>query len=292
MQKLIEKASTLVESLPYIRRFHGKTIVVKYGGSAMVETELKNNFAKDIVLLKYVGINPIIVHGGGPQIAEMLEKMGIKTKFVSGMRVTDNETMSVVEMVLAGKVNKDIVNLINKNGGSAIGLSGKDGHLLTAEKLMVENDSTILQAPEIMDIGHVGRVKGVDANVIQAVSKDFIPIIAPVGTGDDYEAYNINADLVAGSVAAAVKAEKLIMLTDVRGVLDNDESLISSIKTDEVPRLKAEKIIKGGMVPKTDAAVTALQAGVNKAHIVDGRILHSVLLEIFTDSGIGTQITL
>ncbi|TYB32395.1 MAG: acetylglutamate kinase [Flexistipes sinusarabici] len=292
MQKLIEKASTLVESLPYIRRFYGKTIVVKYGGSAMVETELKNNFAKDIVLLKYVGINPIIVHGGGPQIAEMLEKMGIKTKFVSGMRVTDKETMSVVEMVLAGKVNKDIVNLINKNGGSAIGLSGKDGHLLTAEKLMVENDSTILQAPEIMDIGHVGRVKEVDADVIQAVSKDFIPIIAPVGIDDDYEAYNINADLVAGSVAAAVKAEKLIILTDVRGVLDNDGSLISSIKTDDVPRLKHEKIIKGGMIPKTDAAVTALQAGINKAHIVDGRILHSVLLEIFTDSGIGTQITL
>jgi len=292
MQKLIEKASTLVESLPYIRRFYGKTIVVKYGGSAMVEDELKNNFAKDIVLLKYVGINPIIVHGGGPQIAEMLDKMGIKTKFVSGMRVTDKETMSVVEMVLAGKVNKDIVNLINKNGGSAIGLSGKDGQLLTAEKLMVENDSTILQAPEIMDIGHVGRVKGVDANVIQSVSKDFIPIIAPVGIGDDYEAYNINADLVAGSVAAAVKAEKLIMLTDVRGVLDNDKRLISSIKTDDVPRLKVDKIIRGGMIPKTDAAVTALQAGVNKAHIVDGRILHSVLLEIFTDSGIGTQITL
>jgi len=292
MQKLIEKASTLVESLPYIRRFYGKTIVVKYGGSAMVEDELKNNFAKDIVLLKYVGINPIIVHGGGPQIAEMLDKMGIKTKFVSGMRVTDKETMSVVEMVLAGKVNKDIVNLINKNGGSAIGLSGKDGQLLTAEKLMVENDSTILQAPEIMDIGHVGRVKGVDANVIQSVSKDFIPIIAPVGIGDDYEAYNINADLVAGSVAAAVKAEKLIILTDVRGVLDNDKRLISSIKTDDVPRLKVDKIIRGGMIPKTDAAVTALQAGVNKAHIVDGRILHSVLLEIFTDSGIGTQITL
>ncbi|AEI13789.1 acetylglutamate kinase [Flexistipes sinusarabici DSM 4947] len=292
MQELIEKASTLVESLPYIRKFYGKTIVVKYGGSAMVETELKNNFAKDIVLLKYVGINPIIVHGGGPQIAEMLGKMGIKTKFVSGMRVTDRETMSVVEMVLAGKVNKDIVNLINKNGGSAIGLSGKDGHLLTAEKLMVENDSTILQAPEIMDIGHVGRVKSVDADVIQAVSKDFIPIIAPVGIGDDYEAYNINADLVAGSVAAAVKAEKLIMLTDVRGVLDNDGNLISSIKANDVPRLKNDKIIKGGMIPKTDAAVTALEAGVNKAHIVDGRILHSVLLEIFTDSGIGTQITL
>ncbi|MEC9491375.1 acetylglutamate kinase [Flexistipes sp.] len=292
MQELIEKASTLVESLPYIRKFYGKTIVVKYGGSAMVETELKNNFAKDIVLLKYVGINPIIVHGGGPQIAEMLGKMGIKTKFVSGMRVTDKETMSVVEMVLAGKVNKDIVNLINKNGGSAIGLSGKDGHLLTAEKLMVENDSTILQAPEIMDIGHVGRVKGVDADVIQAVSKDFIPIIAPVGIGDDYEAYNINADLVAGSVAAAVKAEKLIMLTDVRGVLDNDGNLISSIKANDVPGLKNDKIIKGGMIPKTDAAVTALEAGVNKAHIVDGRILHSVLLEIFTDSGIGTQITL
>lgn len=291
MQELIQKASTLVESLPYIRRFYGKTIVVKYGGSAMVEDELKNNFAKDIVLLKYVGINPIIVHGGGPQIAEMLNKMGIKTKFVSGMRVTDKETMGVVEMVLAGKVNKDIVNLINKNGGSAIGLSGKDGHLLTAEKLMVENDSTILQAPEILDIGHVGSVKNVDANVIQAISKDFIPIIAPVGIGEDYEAYNINADLVAGAVAAAVKAEKLIMLTDVQGVLSNDEKLISSIKIKDIPRLKTDKIIRGGMIPKTDAAVTALKAGVNKAHIVDGRILHSVLLEIFTDSGIGTQIT-
>ncbi len=292
MKELIEKASTLIESLPYIRRFYGKTIVIKYGGNAMVEENLKSNFAKDIVLLKYVGINPIIVHGGGPQIAEMLDKLGIKTNFVAGMRVTNKETMNIVEMVLAGKVNKDIVNLINKNGGSAIGLSGKDGHLIKAEKLMVENDSTFLQAPEIIDIGHVGSVKDVDAGVIETISKDFIPIIAPVGIGSDFEAYNINADLVAGSVAAAVKAEKLIMLTDVQGVLNHDGKLISSIKCSEILNLKKEKVIKGGMIPKTDAAVIALKAGVSKAHIIDGRILHSVLLEIFTDSGIGTQITL
>jgi len=292
VKTLIEKASTLIESLPYIRRFYGKTIVIKYGGSAMVEEDLKNNFAKDIVLLKYVGINPIIVHGGGPQIAEMLDKLGIQTKFISGMRVTDKETMNIVEMVLAGKVNKDIVNLINKNGGSAIGLSGKDGHLIKSEKLMVENDSSLLQAPEIIDIGHVGRVREVDSGVIEAISRDFIPIIAPVGIGDDFEAYNINADIVAGSVAAAVKAEKLIMLTDVKGVLNHDGKLISSIKSSELADLKKEKILKGGMIPKTDAALIALEAGVSKAHIVDGRILHSVLLEIFTDSGIGTQITL
>ena len=290
MEQLIKKASVLIESLPYIERFFGKTIVIKYGGHAMVDENLQNNFAKDVVLLKYIGINPVIVHGGGPQIGAMLKKLDIPSKFVSGMRVTNKETMNVVEMVLAGKVNKDIVNLILKNGGQAIGLSGKDGHLIRAEKLMIEADSPVVQSPEIIDLGHVGKVKSINTEVLDSIGKNFIPIIAPVGVGDDFEAYNINADLVAGAVAAGLKAEKLLLLTDVRGILDNDGKLIQSIHISDVKRLTEEGILKGGMLPKTDAAVKALKAGVKKSHIIDGRILHSVLLEMFTDSGIGTQI--
>ncbi len=290
MEQLIKKASVLIESLPYIERFYGKTIVIKYGGHAMVDENLKNNFAKDVVLLKYIGINPVIVHGGGPQIGEMLNRLGISSKFISGMRVTNKETMNVVEMVLTGKVNKDIVNLILKNGGKAIGLSGKDGHLIKAEKLIIEDDSPVVQSPEIIDLGHVGKVKSINTEVLDSISKSFIPIIAPVGVGDDFEAYNINADLVAGAIAAGLKAEKLLLLTDVRGILDKDGKLIQSIHVPDIKNLTEKGILKGGMIPKTDAAVHAIKSGVKKSHIIDGRILHSVLLEMFTDSGIGTQI--
>lgn len=292
MNEMIEKASVLVESLKYIKRFYGKTIVIKYGGHAMVDEELKNSFAKDIVLLKYVGFVPVIVHGGGPQIGEMLKKLNINSTFVSGMRVTDKETMNIVEMVLAGKVNKDIVNLVNKNGGRSIGLSGKDGELLKAEKMFITDDTSFVQTPEIIDLGHVGNIKSVNVDILNTIKDNFIPIIAPVGIGDDFEPYNINADIVAGAVASALKAEKLILLTDVRGVLNEKSELISSMNEPEINRYKAEGIIKGGMIPKVDCALDALKNGVKKVHIIDGRIKHSVILEIFTDYGIGSQITL
>lgn len=292
MEKLIEKASVLVESLPYIKKFYGKTIVIKYGGHAMVDEELKNSFAKDIVLLKYIGISPVIVHGGGPQIGEMLKKLNIQSTFVSGMRVTDKETMNIVEMVLAGKVNKDIVNLINKNGGKGIGLSGKDGNLIRAKKLVINNENELIKTPEIIDLGHVGEVESVNTKVIDTIKDEFIPIIAPVGIGDDFEPYNINADLVAGAVASALKAEKLILLTDVRGILDKDKKLLSTLDREKINTMKKDGTIQGGMIPKVDCALNALKNGVKKAHIIDGRIKHSVLLEIFTDTGIGTQITL
>ncbi len=291
MEKMIEKASVLIEALPYIRKFYGKTIVIKYGGHAMVDEELKNNFARDIVLLKYVGINPIIVHGGGPQIGDMLKKLNIQSTFVSGMRVTDKETMNVVEMVLVGLVNKNIVSLINSNGGKAIGLSGKDGNLILAEKLYIEEEN-FYKTPEIIDLGHVGKVKKVNSEVLDLISKEYIPVIAPVGIGEDFEPYNINADLVAGAVASAVGAEKLILLTDVRGVLDKEGNLISSLSVSDIENLKNDNIIYGGMLPKMDSVKSALLGGVKKVHIIDGRILHSVLLEIFTDKGIGTQIVL
>ncbi|UOD35442.1 acetylglutamate kinase [Deferribacteraceae bacterium V6Fe1] len=292
MEKLIEKASVLVESLPYIKKFYGKTIVIKYGGHAMVDEELKSSFAKDIVLLKYIGISPVIVHGGGPQIGEMLKKLNIQSTFVSGMRVTDKETMNIVEMVLAGKVNKDIVNLINKNGGKGIGLSGKDGELIKAKKLVINDENELVKTPEIIDLGHVGEVESVNTKVIDTIKDEFIPIIAPVGIGDDFEPYNINADLVAGAVASALKAEKLILLTDVRGILDKDKNLLSSLDKEKIRIMKKDGTIQGGMIPKVDCALSALESGVKKAHIIDGRIKHSVLLEIFTDTGIGTQITL
>jgi len=292
MEKLIEKASVLVESLPYIKKFYGKTIVIKYGGHAMVDEELKSSFAKDIVLLKYIGMSPVIVHGGGPQIGEMLKKLNIQSTFVSGMRVTDKETMNIVEMVLAGKVNKDIVNLINKNGGKGIGLSGKDGELIKAKKLIINDENEFVKTPEIIDLGHVGEVGSVNTKVIDTIKDEFIPIIAPVGIGDDFEPYNINADLVAGAVASALKAEKLILLTDVRGILDRDKNLLSSLDKEKIRLMKKDGTIQGGMIPKVDCALSALENGVKKAHIIDGRIKHSVLLEIFTDTGIGTQITL
>lgn len=290
MEELIKKADVLIEALPYIQKFYGKTIVIKYGGHAMVDENLKQSFANDIVLMKYIGIRPVIVHGGGPQIGDMLKKLNIKTEFVSGMRVTDAETMNIVEMVLAGKINKDIVRLINKNGGSSIGLSGKDGNLVRAEKLRLEDDPTFIRTPEIIDLGHVGKVKSVNVSVLEEISDKFIPVIAPVGVGDDYEAYNINADLVAGSIAAALKAEKLVLLTDVPYVMDKEKNRISTIHLNDINKLKREEVVTGGMIPKVDCAAEAVRGGVKKAHIIDGRIQHSVLLEMFTASGIGTQI--
>ena len=290
MEELIKKADVLIEALPYIQKFYGKTIVIKYGGHAMVDENLKQSFANDIVLMKYIGIRPVIVHGGGPQIGDMLKKLNIKTEFVSGMRVTDAETMNIVEMVLAGKINKDIVRLINKNGGSSIGLSGKDGNLVRAENLRLEDDPTFIRTPEIIDLGHVGKVKSVNVSVLEEISDKFIPVIAPVGVGDDYEAYNINADLVAGSIAAALKAEKLVLLTDVPYVMDKEKNRISTIHLNDINKLKREEVVTGGMIPKVDCAAEAVRGGVKKAHIIDGRIQHSVLLEMFTASGIGTQI--
>jgi len=292
LEKLIEKASVLLEALPYIRKFYGKTIVIKYGGNAMVEEELKSSFAQDVVLLKYVGINPVIVHGGGPQIGEFLKRLNIPTKFVGGMRVTDRETMNVVEMVLVGKVNKEIVKLINSHGGNAVGLSGKDGNLIVAEKIDSRKYLLEVKAPEIIDLGFVGRVKKVNPEIVnRLIDGKFIPVIAPVGMGEDFEAYNINADLVAGEVAAALKAEKLIMLTDVEGIRDEEGNLIPSLKRADISFLIEKGVVKGGMIPKVKACEVALSGGVKKTHIIDGRVRHSILLEVFTEKGIGTEIT-
>ncbi|MBU2552492.1 MAG: acetylglutamate kinase [Proteobacteria bacterium] len=285
-----EKALVLIEALPYIRRFANKTVVIKYGGHAMVDEGLKQGFAQDVVLLKYVGLNPVVVHGGGPQIGRVLKRMNIESTFVSGMRVTDGETMDVVEMVLVGKVNKEIVNLINRNGGKAVGLSGKDGGLIQASKMHLVRQEGDLP-PEIIDIGHVGQVEYIDQGILKVMEKDrFIPVIAPVGVGSGGETYNINADLVAGHVAAALQAEKLILLTDVEGVLDKEGRLIPTIEADRIESLKADGTIVGGMLPKLDCCAQALDRGAGKAHIIDGRKLHAVLLEIFTDQGIGTQV--
>ena len=290
MHKLIEKANTLMEALPYIRRFSGKTIVIKYGGHAMADEALKHSFAMDVILLKYIGINPVIVHGGGPQINETLKRYGIVSEFVKGMRVTDSATMGVVEMVLTGQVNKEVVGYINQHGGLAVGLSGKDGNLLLCTKLLQDvkrEDGSI----ETVDIGFVGDVTHVDATILETLEKGgFIPVIAPVGVGSGGESYNINADLVAGHVAAALGAEKLILLTDVNGVKDKDGQLLSSIELDRVPELIDNGTISGGMIPKVTCCADALRGGVKKAHIVDGRVEHAVLLEIFTDVGIGTEI--
>jgi len=291
MTNPVDKAKVLVEALPYIRRFYDKTIVIKYGGSTMEEERMKRSFALDVVLLKYIGINPVIVHGGGPQIGEMLTKIGKKSQFIEGMRVTDRETMDVVEMVLVGKVNKEIVNLINQQGGKAVGLSGKDGRLITARKLKLTKSRGKGEKPEVIDIGMVGEVKSINPGVIEALEKEnFIPVVAPVGAGEEGETYNINADLVAGKVAGALRAEKLILLSDVEGVLDKKKRLIPTLDVKKAKGLIAQKVISSGMIPKVNCCLDALAEGAAKTHIIDGRVEHAILLEIFTDVGIGTQI--
>jgi acetylglutamate kinase len=291
MQELIKKANILMESLPYIKRFADKTIVIKYGGNAMVEEHLKESFAKDIILMKYIGINPVVVHGGGPQIGSVMEKMGLESRFVRGMRVTDSATMDVVEMVLGGRVNKEIVANINRHGGRAVGLTGKDGDLIRARKMEMKTINPDTLTPEIIDIGHVGEVESVRPEIIQALEQNnFIPVIAPVGVGEAGETYNINADLVAGQIAAALKAEKLILLTDIEGVKNKSGELITNIDVGEVQGLIDNETISGGMIPKVTCCLDAVLAGVRKAHIVDGRVEHACLLEIFTDKGIGTEV--
>ena len=285
-----DRARILVEALPYIRQFARKTVVIKYGGHAMIDDRLRHGFAQDVVLLKFVGFDPVIVHGGGPQIGQVLEKMSIESTFIDGMRVTDNQTMDVVEMVLGGKVNKEIVSLINQAGGKAVGLSGKDGGLISASKMEITRQEGE-QPPEIINLGQVGQVESINRAVLEVLKKDdFIPVIAPIGTGPDGQTYNINADLVAGSIAAALGAEKLILLTDVEGVMDSEGRLLSTIETGRVPSLEAEGVISGGMLPKLACCVEAIKGGTRKAHILDGRKPHAVLLEIFTDHGIGTEI--
>ncbi len=284
-------ARVLTEALPYIRRFKGKTIVIKYGGNAMVDAQLKSGFARDVVLMKLVGINPVVVHGGGPQIGQLLSRIGKQSEFVQGMRVTDAETMDVVEMVLGGLVNKEIVNLINRHGGAAVGLTGKDGDLIRARKLTMMRNAPELNEPEIIDLGHVGEVASIDPGVVDMlVHSNFIPVIAPIGVGEDGRSYNINADLVAGKIAEVLKAEKLMLLTNINGVLDKTGQVLSGLTVRQVEELIADGIIYGGMLPKIRCALEAVQGGVRAAHIVDGRVEHAVLLELFTDEGVGTLI--
>jgi len=285
-------AQVLTEALPYIQRFTGKTVVVKFGGNAMVDESLQNSFARDVVLMKLVGMNPVVVHGGGPQIGELLNKLSIQSEFVDGMRVTDSQTMDVVEMVLGATVNKQIVNLINHNGGQAIGITGKDGQLIRAKKLSVTRKTPDMQAPEIIDIGHVGEVESVNTSVIDMlVNSDFIPVIAPIGVGEDGASYNINADLVAGKIAEVLNAEKLMLLTNVAGLQDKQGQVLTGLSTEQVDALIADGTIYGGMLPKINCALEAVKGGVTSAHIIDGRVEHAVLLEIFTDVGVGTLIT-
>jgi acetylglutamate kinase len=284
-------AKVLAEALPYIRRFTGSTIVVKYGGNAMVDETLKSGFARDLVLMKLVGIHPVVVHGGGPQIGRLLERLGKQSQFVDGMRVTDTETMDVVEMVLGGLVNKEIVNLINRHGGAAVGLTGKDGDLIRARKLTVRRDAPELHEPEIIDLGHVGEVASIDPAVIHMLADgNFIPVIAPIGVGDDGHSYNINADLVAGKLAEVVAAEKLILLTNTAGLLSKDQQVLSGLSLTQMEGLIADGTIHGGMLPKVRCAMDAIRGGVKTVHIIDGRVEHAVLLEIFTDQGVGTLI--
>jgi acetylglutamate kinase len=286
-----DRAKVLIEALPYIRRFNHATIVVKYGGHAMVDERLKKNFALDMILMKYVGLDPVVVHGGGPQIGSLLKKLSIQSEFVDGMRVTDKQTMDVVEMVLVGKVNKEIVSLINQNGGQSVGLSGKDGKLITAKKMKYFKKRGDDQPPEIIDIGMVGEVASVNNEILTSLLQgQFIPVIAPVGAGKRGETYNINADHVAGHIAASLKARKLILLTDTEGVLDKDGKLLSTIKIGDVQRLIDNGTIRGGMIPKVNCCVDALKKGVKKAHIIDGRKDHAMLLEVFTKIGVGTEI--
>ena len=293
VKKSVERADILIEALPYIRRFTGKTIVIKYGGHAMVDEGLKDSFARDVVLMKYIGLNPVVVHGGGPQIGSFLKKLGKNSTFVQGMRVTDEETMDIVEMVLVGKVNKEIVGLINRHGGLAIGLSGKDARLIRAEKYFLSAEKVKDTPPEIIDIGLVGKVTAINAEIIASLTADgVIPVIAPTGVGEHGETYNINADLVAGAVAAALAAEKLILLTDVPGVLNGQGELINTMDEATTRRMIEDGTIAGGMFPKVKCCLKSLKAGVKKAHIVDGRLKHTILLEMFTDQGIGTEIVL
>ncbi len=288
----VHVAEVLSEALPYIRRFVGKTLVIKYGGNAMESEELKTGFARDIVLMKAVGINPVVVHGGGPQIADLLKRLNIESRFVEGMRVTDGQTMDVVEMVLGGQVNKDIVNLINSHGGSAIGLTGKDARLIRARKLTVTHQDADMNEPEIIDIGQVGEVASVNTDLLDMLVKgDFIPVIAPIGVGPNGESYNINADLVAGKVAEALHAEKLMLLTNIAGLMDKQGNVLTGLNTAQVDELIADGTIYGGMLPKIRCALDAVQGGVHSAHIIDGRVPNAVLLEIFTDHGVGTLIT-
>ena len=291
MENFIGKAEVLMEALPYFQRFYGKTFVIKYGGHAMENEELKTSFAQDIVLLKYVGINPVVVHGGGPQIDSVLERMGITSRYVRGMRVTDQETLDIVEMVLVGKVNKEIVTLINQHGGMAVGLSGKDGGLILAKKMNVTVASTNGELPEIIDIGMVGEIIGINPLVIESLDQNkFIPVLAPVGVGKGGETYNINADLVAGEVAEALHAEKLILMTDVEGVKDKKGVLLSTLKENQARKMIQEGVVGSGMIPKVECCINALKGGVEKTHIIDGRVKHAVLLEIFTKEGVGTEV--
>ncbi len=284
-------AHVLTEALPYIRRFHGRTVVVKYGGNAMVDDELKRGFARDVVLMKLVGINPVVVHGGGPQIGSVLERIGKETEFVQGMRVTDSETMDVVEMVLGGLVNKEIVSLINTHGGRAVGLSGKDGGLIRARRLTLTGTGPAEKAPEIIDIGHVGEVTGIDPSLMSLLDgADFIPVVAPIGVDEAGISYNINADLVAGHLARTLRAEKLILMTNTAGILDGAGNLLTGLDAERVAQLIDDGTIHGGMLPKVDCALEAVRNGVGAATIIDGRVPHAVLLELFTDSGVGTLI--
>jgi acetylglutamate kinase len=293
IQSSMERAEILLEALPYIKRFYNKTIVIKYGGHAMVDEELKDKFAQDVVMMKYIGINPVVVHGGGPQIGALLKKLGKESKFIQGMRVTDEETMNIVEMVLVGMVNKEIVGLINRHGGNAVGLSGKDGNLIKAEKYYLSEEKVKNTPPEIIDIGLVGKVKIINSALIVSLSQNaFIPVIAPTGIGDAGETYNINADIVAGEIAAALQAEKLLLLTDVEGVLNKDKKLINAMSDNEAMKLIEDGVVEGGMFPKVKCCLKALKNGVKKAHIIDGRLKHAILLEVFTDKGIGTEIVL
>ena len=291
LARATEVAQVLSEALPYIQKFAGRTIVVKYGGNAMTDEDLKASFARDIVLMQAVGMRPIVVHGGGPQIGDLLERLNIESKFIDGMRVTTEETMDVVEMVLGGLVNKEIVSLLNLAGGRAMGLTGKDGQSIRAKQLKIERKSPELEAPEIIDIGHVGQVESIDTRVLTMLTEsDVIPVVAPIGVGADGESYNINADLVSGKLAEVIKAEKLMLLTNTAGVLDGQGQVVTGLVADEVSALIDDGTISGGMLPKVGCALSAVNAGVNSAHIVDGRVPHSVLLEIFTDQGVGTQI--
>ena len=289
----MDRARILTEALPYIREFNGQIVVIKYGGHAMADVKLKEGFASDITFMKYVGLKPVVVHGGGPQIGELLHKLSIESSFVAGHRVTDEKTMDVVEMVLAGKVNKEIVSTINQHGGQAVGLSGKDGNLIVAKKLELQPGAGAKadDPPEIVDIGLVGEVVSVNTRIITSlIENQFVPIIAPVGVGKDNETYNINADLVAGHVASSLKARKLILLTDIEGVLDDHDNLVSSLTIEDAERLTARGVIKEGMMPKLQCCIEALKGGVEKVHIIDGRKEHALLLEIFTDEGVGTEI--